>query len=217
MYVLVHDLVNVDEVDGFAVVGNKVFDEGAALESFLVAEVESLCGVEEFNGHDTLGVFHDLVALGGSIAAHADEVFLVLAAGDAVDAAGSAELFALADNGCSSILRNHEATVETGFGDEETGQAAFGVDELVGAALADAAKFGNGDGEEVEYHSHGFTVEVAAGNDQVFVGEDNGVVGGGVDFGFNHRGDIGNGVFGGAMHLGSAAEAVGVLYVFFVA
>ena len=86
--VFVHDLVDVDEVDAFAVVGHEIFDEGAALEAFLMAEIKGLCGIEEFDGHDALGVFHDLVAFGGCVAAHADKVFLILAAGDAVDAAG---------------------------------------------------------------------------------------------------------------------------------
>ena len=117
--VLVHNLVDVDEVDGLAVVGNEVLDEGAALKSFLVTEVEGLSGIEEFDGHDTFGVFHYAVALGGSVAAHADEVFLVLAAGDAVYTAWGAELLALADDGGGSVLRNHEAAVEAGFCHEE--------------------------------------------------------------------------------------------------
>ena len=107
VYVLVHDLVDVDKVHALAVVGHKTLDEGAALETFLVTEVECLSGIEEFDGHDALGVFHDLIALCGSVAAHADEVFLVLTAGDAVDAAGGAELFALADDGGGSVLRSH--------------------------------------------------------------------------------------------------------------
>ncbi len=86
--VFVHDFVDVDKVDAFAVVGHEVFDEGAALEAFLMTEVECLGCIEELDGEDTLGVFHYAVAFGGSVAAHADEVLLVLAGGDAVDAAG---------------------------------------------------------------------------------------------------------------------------------
>ena len=92
VYVLVHDLVDVDKVHTLAVVGHKTLDEGAALETFLMAEVECLSGIEKLDGHDALGVFHDLVAFGGCVAAHADKVFLILTAGDAVDAAGGAEL-----------------------------------------------------------------------------------------------------------------------------
>ena len=217
VYVLVHDLVDVDKVHALAVVGHKTLDEGAALETFLVTEVECLGSIEKLDGHDALGVFHDLIALCGSVAAHADEVFLILTAGDAVDAAGEAELFALADDGGSGILGNHESAVETGFGNKEAGQTTFGVDKLVGAALADAAEFCHGNGEEVEYHSHGFTMEMTAGDDHVLVGEDNGVVGGGVDFGLDHRGYIGDGILGGTVYLGSAAEAVGILHVLFVA
>ena len=215
--VFVHDLVDVDEVDAFAVVGDEFFNEGAALEAFLMAEVEGLSCIEEFDGHDAFGVFHNLIAFCCSVATHADEVFLVLAGGDAVYAAGGAELFALADDGSSCILGDHEAAVETWLGDEEAGEAAFGIDELVGAAFADAAEFGDGDGEEVKHHGHGFAVEVSAGDDHILVREDDGVVGGGVDFGFDYRSDVCDGVFGGAMDLRSAAEAIGVLDVFFVA
>ena len=115
------------------------------------------------------------------------------------------------------ILRNHEAAVEAGLGDEERGQAAFGVDELVGAAFADGAEFGHGDGQEVEHHGEGLAVEVAAGDDHVLVGQHDGVVGGGVDFGLDDGLHVADGVLGGAVHLRGAAEAVGVLHVLFVA
>ena len=104
-----------------------------------MAEVEGLCGVEELDREDALGILHYLVAFGGGITTHADEVFLILAAGDAVDAAGGAELFALADDRGSCILRNHKAAIESGFGNQETGQATFGINELVCAAFADTA------------------------------------------------------------------------------
>ena len=135
--VLVHNLVYVHEVDTLAVVLHQILDEGAALQTLLVAEVECLCGIEQLDGHHPFGVFHHLVAFGGCVAAHADEVFLVLAAGDAVDTAGGAELLGLADDGCGGVLRNHEAAVEARLGDEERGKAALGVDELVGASFAD--------------------------------------------------------------------------------
>ena len=88
---------------------------------------------------------------------------------------------------------------------------------MVGATLADAAQFGNGNGEEVEHHGQGFTVEVTAGDDHVLVGEDNGVVGGGVDFGLDNRGYVGDSVLGGAVDLRGATEAVGILDVLLVA
>ncbi len=217
MDVAVHHLVDVDKVDDFAEVGEELLDEWAALESFLMAEVEGLGCVEELDGEHAFDVLHHAVALGGCVAAHADEVFLVLAAGDAVDAAGGAELLGLADDGCCGVLRNHEAAVEAGLGDEEGGEASLGVDELVGASFADGAEFGDGDGEEVEDHGEGFAVEVAAGDDHILVGEDDGVVGGGVDFGLDDATNVGYGVLGGTVDLRGAAEAVGILHVFFVA
>ena len=98
MYMLVHDLVDIDEIHAFAVVGDQLFDECAALQALLMAEVECLGGVEQLDSKHPLGVLAHAVALGGGIASHADEVFLVLAAGDAVDTAGSTELLALADD-----------------------------------------------------------------------------------------------------------------------
>ena len=60
-------------------------------------------------------------------------------------------------------------------------------------------------------------MEVTTADDHILVGEDDGVVGGGVDFGFNHRSHVGNGVFSSTVHLWGAAEAVGVLHMLFVA
>ena len=121
MDVLVHDFVDVDEVDALAVVGDHLLHLRAALETFLMTEVEGLSGVEELDGQHALGVLTHLVALGGGVATHADEVLLVLTAGDAIDRAGRAELFALAHDAGGGILRNHEAAVEAGLGDEERG------------------------------------------------------------------------------------------------
>lgn len=215
--VLVHDLVDVDEVDTLAVVGNHLLNLWAALKAFLMTEVECLGSVEELDGEDALGVLAHLVALRGGVATHADEVFLVLTAGDAVDRGGCAELLALAHDAGGGILRNHEAAVETGFGHQERRQTALGVDELVGAAFADGTEFGHGDGQEVEHHGQGLTVEVTATDDHILVGEDDGVVGGGVDFGLHDAGHIADGVLGGTVHLRGAAEAVRILHMLFVA
>ena len=87
MDVLVHDLVDVDKVHALAVVGNHLFDEGAALQSFLVTEVEGLCGIEKLDGEDAFGVLGHALALGGCVGAHTHKVFLVLAAGNTVHAA----------------------------------------------------------------------------------------------------------------------------------
>ena len=212
---LVHDLVDIDEVDYLAIVGNEILDEGAALEG--AAELESLCCVEEFDGQYSFGVLGDAVGLGRGVASHADEVFLVLTAGYAVDAAGGAQLFGLAGDGGCGVLRDHETAVEAGLCDEEAWKASFCIDELVGTAFAYAAQFGEGDGEEVEHHGERFSMEMASGDDEVFIGEDDGVVGSGVDFGFDDRSYVSDGVFCSAVDLRGTTEAVGVLYMFFVA
>ena len=125
---LVHDFIDIDEIDALAIVGHHLLDKRAALKAFLMAEIEGLGCIEELDSQHSLVVFTHLVALRGSVATHADEVLLVLAAGDAVDTAGSAELFALAYDAGGSILRNHETAVETGLGHKEAGQTAFGID-----------------------------------------------------------------------------------------
>ena len=90
MDVAVHDFVDVDEVDALSVVCDHLLDKGTALETFLMAEVEGLGGIEKLDGEDALGVLGHAVALGGGVASHAHEVLLVLAGGDAVDTAGGA-------------------------------------------------------------------------------------------------------------------------------
>ena len=217
MDVLVHHLVDVDEVDILAEVGKELLDEGTALETLLMAEVERLGGVEELDGKHPLGVLADVVALGGGVASHADKVLLVLAAGNAVDTAGGAQLLGLAHNGGGGVLRNHETAVETGLGDKERRQTALGVDELVGAALADGSELGDGDGQEVEHHGKGLAVEVTAADDHVLVGKNDGVVGGGVDLGLDNADNISYGVLGGSVHLRGATETVRILHMLLVA
>ena len=212
--VLVHDLIDIYEVYDLAVVGYEIFHEWAALER--TAEFECLCCVEEFDCQYAFYVFHNLVAFGGCVGAHGNEVFLVLAGRNAVNGGWCAELFGLADDGSCCVLRNHETAVEAWFCYEEAREIAFAVDELIGAAFADAAEFCGSDCEEIEYHGKGFAVEVAAGDYLVFIRKHDRIVGGGVDFGLYYAGDVGDGVLGGAVNLRSAAEGIGVLNGFAV-
>ena len=69
--VLVHDLVDVDKIHALAVVGDQLLNEWAALQTFLMAGVESLRCVEQFDGHHSLGVLSHAVALGGCVGTHA--------------------------------------------------------------------------------------------------------------------------------------------------
>ena len=56
-------------------------------------------------------------------------------------------------------------------------------------------------------------MEVARRDDEVVVGTDGGVVGGGVDLDVDHRFHVRERVFHRAMHLWDAAEGVGVLHI----
>lgn len=88
--VAVHHFVDVNKIDLLAEVGNKFLDNWAALETFLMAEIESLSCIEKLDGEYALGVFANAIAFCGCVATHAYEVFLVLAAGNTVDAAWGA-------------------------------------------------------------------------------------------------------------------------------
>ncbi len=94
---------------------------------------------------------------------------------------------------------------------EEGGEAFVegGIDEAVDAAFADAGEGAEGEGGVVEGEGEGLAVEVAAGEGVVV--KDEGVIGGGVEFNVDDAADFGEGVRGGAVDLGGAAERVGVL------
>src|SRR5690606_17713925 len=109
------------------------------------------------------------------------------------------------------VLRDHVAGVDARVLGEERRQpvAAGDVEDPVGASLADGGDVRDGDREEVEHVPDGGAVEVAVALHPP-VGGDHRVVDGG---GQLARGDgvgVGEGVAGGAVHLGRAAQRVGV-------
>ena len=126
----------------------------------------------------------------------------------------------------SRVLEEHEPAVEARLLDEEGRQAGHAsVDEERGAALADRAELGAGDGGEVHGEGDGLPVEVAARDDvpaagreraRVDVrpgGEDERVVGRRVDLHLDDAADVAEGIAGGPVDLGHAADRVGVLHL----
>ena len=140
-------------------------------------------------------------------------VFLFVRGGNGVHGTRSAQLLVLADDGGSSILRNHEPGVQSRIGNQEFGDvAAVARNQAVGAAFGNASQFRHGDGEEVHYQCQGLPVEVASGDNQVILHEDGRVVRYGVDFAFHDGCHVHDAVFAGAVYLRHAAEGIGVLH-----
>ena len=208
---LVHHDVVLHEGHLLAVFLEEAFQQGRRLER--PAELDALGGVHQFDGKDVVQVVHDAEQLGGGIGPHTDVVLLSVAGDDGVRGRGVAIHLVLADHGRGGVLRNHEAGVQSRVGHQEFGQAAQAHDELCHAPFGDVAQFGQGDAQVVVDQREGLAVEVAAGDDEVLIGEDGGIVRHRVDFRQQHRGRVADGILGGAVHLRHAAEGVGVLHV----
>ena len=88
---------------------------------------------------------------------------------------------------------------------------AGGVEQPVGAALADRRQLRHGDREEVAHEAERCAVEVAARLDPP-VGQDHRVVDRRVELALGDRAGVGEGVERGAVHLRRAAQRVGVLH-----
>ena len=103
-------------------------------------QVDGLRGIHQLDGKDAFYILHDLHGFDSGVAAHAHVVFLFIGRGNGINGAGSTQLFVFADNGSGGVLRNHEAGVQAGVGNEEFRDvAAVAGYQAVGAALGDAA------------------------------------------------------------------------------
>ena len=110
-------------------------------------------------------------------------------------------------------MRNHEAAVQPGIRHEEVGQTAQTAHQTIDSALRDVRQFAHRDREEVDGQCNGFAVEVSSGNDEIFVGADNRVVGRRVDFDVDDRFHVAKRVLHRAVHLRNATERIRVLHV----
>ena len=155
------------------------------------AKLQRLAGREQLDAQQLLGVVEHAAGFGGGVGPHAHVVFLAVAAHDGVHRSGRAQLLVLAHDAGCGVLRNHQARVQARLGHQIGRQAALARNQLVGSSLRDAAQLGHGQGQVVEGQGQRLAVEVAAAQNQVFVGEDVGVVGHGVALGFDHLGHVG--------------------------
>src|SRR5690606_14928875 len=87
----------------------------------------------------------------------------------------------------------------------------LGVEHAVGATFGDRAEFGDGDRHEVGHEGQRLAVEVAARYHLAAFGEDDRVVHHRTQLDLDHPAGVGDGVGGGAVDLGGAAQRVGVL------
>jgi hypothetical protein len=197
-----------EDVDEF---GAEDFEAGAGLEG--AEGFEGVDGGDEFDGENEAGEIDHLLELEGGGHPHRDEVLLVAGGGDGAWGGGIGEDAEFGDEGGGGDLEHHEPGFEAGVPGEEGGEAFVerGIDEAVDTAFADAGEGAEGEGGVVEGEGEGLTVEVAAGEGVVV--EDEGVIGGGVQFDVDDAADFGEGIGGGAVDLGGAAEGVGVLDV----
>ena len=144
--------------------------------------------------------------------AHGDVVLFAAGGGDRVGAGGVGEDLRFIEESGGGDVGDHEARGDAGsFGEE--GRETFvdvGVDEAVDAALGDGHEGGESDGGGIEGERERRAVEIAAGED-VALREDEGIVGGGAGFNFKGGEGMGERVADGAVDLGHAAEAIGVL------
>ena len=80
------------------------------------------------------------------------------------------------------------------------------------AAFGQRADLGDGDGHGIGGQRHRLGMEIAAGDDFVRVGEDQRIVGDGVDLALDDAGRVAQLVEHGAHHLGLAAQRIGILH-----
>lgn len=195
-----------EEVDEF---GAEEFEAGSGIEG--AKGFEGVDGGEEFDGEDEAGEIDHLLELEGGGHAHGDEVLFVAGGGDGARGGGVGEDAEFGDERGGGDLEHHQAGFEAGVLGEEGGETFVegGIDEAVDAAFADAGEGAEGEGGVVEGEGEGLAVEVAAGEGVVV--KDEGVVGGGIEFDIDDAAGFGEGIGGGAVDLGGAAEGVGVL------
>ena len=84
------------------------------------------------------------------------------------------------------------------------------VDQTFNAAFGDVTDFGSTNAQEVKRLCHRLTMEVTAGNN-LGVGDDNRVIGGGIQLDGDFRCHVVDGVFACAVNLRHTTERVGIL------
>jgi len=190
-------------------VGAAGFDAGAERRE----QVDALRGGEKFDGENVAEIGEHRSEAARGAHAHGDVIFLVRGRGNGIDGVRRGERFHFAGERGGGHLQDHEAGVESGMADEKSGQVArLRIGHLVDAALGNASESGESDGEMVGGHGERLAVEIAAAENVAGISENEGIVGGAVEFDGERGADVGESIARGAVNLRDAAEAVGVLH-----
>ena len=180
MNLLVHDDIVFNKRNFLAIFVQEAFQDRRGFQR--TAELDALGGIHQFDRKDVFQIVHDTIQLGSRIGTHADMVFLSVGGNDGVATGSIAIHLILTDHRGGSILRYHETGIQTGIGNQKFGQTTQPHDKLCHTAFGDITQFGKSNTKEVIGNGKRLTVEVAAGNDTVFIREDGRIIRYGIDF-----------------------------------
>ena len=114
------------------------------------------------------------------------------------------------------VLHDHVAAVHAAPLYEEGRQARKrGIDHALDAPLGNVRDLRKSNTRKVEAERHRLAVEVAARDHLFRLRKDNGIVRDGIDLDLHFVLHVMHRVLAGAVHLGSAAQGIGVLYPLF--
>ena len=115
--------------------------------------------------------------------------------------------FVFGYHGCGRVLRDHETVIEAALFYQECrkslGQCR--VDQSLGSSFRYVGQFGDGDLQEVKGKRHRLSMEIAAGDDFIFVREYDRIVGHGIDLSGYRSVCIGDGISGCTVDLRQAS------------
>jgi hypothetical protein len=175
-----------------------------------LAELQSLRGADQLDGDDTTGQRQQLLELDGGGRAHADEVFHARRGGDRINTGRMRQHLDLVHQRRRDILRDHIARVQARLWRQErlegvlAGIPGVRLEQAVGAPLREARHLRQRNRQEVERERQRLPVEVAAAQHIAVLGEDEGVIGDGVQLVIEDARTVAKGIARRAEHLGRA-------------
>ncbi|HEX6851539.1 MAG TPA: hypothetical protein VF139_09030 [Candidatus Polarisedimenticolaceae bacterium] len=175
-------------------------------------EVEPLRGGEQLDREHRLDIVHDARGLPGRGHPHRHVVLLGGGGGDRVDGRRVGEDLVLGDQGGGGDVGHHESRVQAWLvGEERREVGQVGIEQALDPPLRDRRERTRRDGEVVEGESHRLPVEVPPGNEIAVLREDHRVVRRCVDLDGEDAAHVRQGVPDRPVHLGHAAQRIGVL------
>ena len=123
--------------------------------------------------------------------------------------------FVLAHKRRGDVLRDHEARVQPAVQREERGQSVgeVRIDETLDPALGDVRELGARHRDSVEPEGERLPVEVAVRNEELVFDEHEWIVGRRIQLDLYRAFDVVEQIARGTVHLGRAAQRVGVLHL----